>query len=221
MSAGAASGSVTDNAIFEDSGEYAEALRKFNKLIAKLEESCVASAIEVKATSQEVDRLNDCISRMEDFANASVKRMDGLAKREKELHGNLKQLHEDVARLKVAKTSVSGPGLGDCIIIRGLAEIQEESPQRIISVRRVGKPNPDRPRLVMVKFQSEEAKLEVKRLSWKLGGSNISIDHALTSEQLQQRSAQWPLIKAAKEAGQRWSWSDSDPVRVVVRARRA
>ena len=88
-------------------------------------------------------------------------------------------------------------------------------------MRRVGKPNPDRPRLVMVKFQSEEAKLEVKRLSWKLAGSNISIDHALTSEQLQQRSAQWPIIKAAKEAGQRWSWSDSDPVRVVVRARRA
>eukprot|EP00798_Chlamydomonas_sp_ICE-L_P017056 gene17056-23351_t len=136
--AGAASGSVTDNAIFEDSGGFAEALRKFNKRIAKVEESCAASAIEVKATSQEVDRLNDCISRMEDFAN----------------------------------------GLGDSIIIRGLAEIQEDTPrglldqvaqiygdcslnvQRIISVRRVGKPNPDRPRLVMVKFQSEEAKLE-------------------------------------------------------------
>ena len=58
--------------------------------------------------------------------------MDGFARREKELHGNLKKLHEDVASLKVAKTSVSGQGLGDCIIIRGVAEIQEETPQVLL-----------------------------------------------------------------------------------------
>ena len=124
------------------------------------------------------------------------------------------------------------------LIIRRLPETDGETPQDlenavlgvfgdcslnkqiIVSIRRVGQRSPDRPRLVLVQFISKEVKLGVKKLGWKLAGKSISLDHALTPEQLKQRAAQWPLLKAAKEAGSRWGWSNNEPWKLIVWAKR-
>lgn len=94
------------------------------------------------------------------------------------------------------------------------------NPMQVRVVSRIGKPRPDRPRLVLVQFENEEIKRQVKRQGAKLAGTPFSMDHALTKEQLQHRAAQWPLIEAAKKAGMKWMWSDLEPDKLLVRRRR-
>lgn len=98
---------------------------------------------------------------------------------------------------------------GDCCINKS----------RISSMQRIGRMCPDRPRPVLVVFKDMEMKLGIKRLGYKLAGKSISLDHALSKDQMRQRAAQWPLIKAAKENGMKWSWSDHQPEKLIVQHR--
>ena len=70
--------------------------------------------------------------------------------------------------------------------------------------------------LVFVRFNDSHAKMAVKHLGRLLAGSDISMDHALTHEQVRMRSMQWPLLKQAKEEGRRWCWSDLEPEKLIL-----
>jgi hypothetical protein len=90
----------------------------------------------------------------------------------------------------------------------------------VLSVRRHGAASSAKARIVVVVFSSFAAKMRVKRLSWKLAGSILRLDHFLSGEQLHKRLMQWGRIAEARRMHMQWAWSEGDPTWLVVGPRR-
>ena len=77
--------------------------------------------------------------------------------------------------------------------------------------------------VVEVVFVTLASKMAVKRESWRLRGTCISLDHFLTAEQLRQRGMQWMQLGAdwARANGYRCVWSDVSPTKLLVLGHRA
>ena len=237
---GPPSGAVPTAAeLFENSPEYHEAYVRYDQRMQALETN-VRKTMEYQNTTG--SWMMETTSTLDTYRSRLMEqeaRFPALDAEVKMLFTSLQDLARQVQTIAspcAGERSASATSAG--LVIRRLPETDGETPQnledlvlglfgdspmkkeKIVSIRRVGQRSPDRPRLVLVMFVDAASKLEVKRMGWKLAGKSISMDHALTPEQLKQRAAQWPLLRAAKEAGSRWGWSDSEPWKLIVWAKR-
>ena len=217
---------------FEDSPERAAAFELFTQRLERLE----LDQRQFHTTASTWMNSMDGLSRHYGDEHLRHQQVADLNLRMRDL---LRQVQNPARQSAACR---AGDKLSTALVIRHLPEAEGETPEaleqrvlnifgdcpldktRIVSMSRLGQPrtprNPERPRLVLVQFKDMDAKLAVKRQGWKLAGKKISMDHALTLDQLQQRAAQWPLIQAAKERGLKWSWSDVEPHKLIVKPRR-